>query len=142
MQTAPHISKVRVRYVETDQMGIAHHSNHLVWMEVARVETCRDLGFDYREMEQDGMLLAVAEAHCRYISGARYDDEISIETTITEASRRFVSFEYEMTCEGRRIASGKTRHIFLNKDLRPTRLTDKYAPLFGLAGDQKYAEQD
>jgi acyl-CoA thioester hydrolase len=114
-------------------MGVVYHANFLVGMEVARTDACRAAGFVYKDMEgQDGILLAVTEARCRYLSPARYDDEVAIATTITDASRRFVTFEYEMTCEGRRVATGHTRHIFLGRDLRPVRLPDKYKTLFGI----------
>lgn len=119
-------------------MGVVYYANYLVWMEVARVEYCRFVGFHYREMElEDGVLLAVAESHCRYLSPARFDEEISISTSVPDVNRRFVSFDYEMTCGARKVATGQTRHIFLKRDggnsLRPARLPDKYAVLFGIA---------
>jgi acyl-CoA thioester hydrolase len=128
-----HQTSIRVRYAETDQMGIVYYANYLVWMEVASVDFCRSIGFHYKDMElDDGVLLAVAESHCRYVSPARFDEEISIATNLADASRRFVSFEYEMTCAARRVATGKTRHVFLSRSLRPVRLPDKYAALFGM----------
>ncbi len=79
-----------MRYAETDQMGVAYYANYLVWMEVGRVEYCRSVGFRYRDMEtEDGVLLAVVEAHCRYLHPARYDDEIIIRTWIEKATRRW-----------------------------------------------------
>jgi acyl-CoA thioester hydrolase len=127
-------TRIRVRYAETDQMGVVYHANYLIWMEVARTDLCKSLGFNYKDMEGgDGILLAVTEAHCRYLGAARYDDEVRIMTTICEANRRFVTFDYEMICEGRRIATGQTRHIFLNREMRPTRLPEKYLALFGIA---------
>jgi acyl-CoA thioester hydrolase len=124
---------LRVRYAETDQMGVVYYANYLVWMEVARVDYCRSIGFHYKDMElDDGVLLAVAESHCRYMSPARFDEEISIATSVSDASRRFVSFEYEMTCAGRKVATGSTRHVFLSRSLRPLRLPDKYCALFGI----------
>src|SRR5580698_11309990 len=129
-----HLTSIRVRYAETDQMGIVYYANYLVWMEVARVDYCRAIGFHYKNMElEDGVLLAVAESHCRYVSPARFDEEISISTTVPNVNRRFVSFDYEMTCDGRRVAMGQTRHVFLNRMLRPIRLPDKYAAMFGIA---------
>lgn len=129
-----HHTSIRVRYAETDQMGIVYYANYLVWMEVARVECCRAIGFHYKDMElDDGILLAVAESHCRYVSPARFDEEISIATTIPDVNRRMVTFDYEMTCATRRIATGSTRHVFLGRNLRPVRLPDKYAALFGIA---------
>jgi acyl-CoA thioester hydrolase len=102
-------------------------------MEVARVDFCRAVGFHYKDMElDDGVLLAVAESHCRYVSPARFDQEITIMTTVPDVNRRFVSFNYEMTCEGRKVATGQTRHVFLSRQLRPIRLPDKYAALFGI----------
>jgi acyl-CoA thioester hydrolase len=114
-------------------MGIVYYANYLVWMEVARVDFCRAIGFHYKDMElDDGVLLAVAESHCRYLSPARFDEEITIMTTVPDVNRRLVSFNYEMTCEGRKVATGQTRHIFLSRQLRPMRLPDKYATLFGI----------
>jgi acyl-CoA thioester hydrolase len=133
-ETVPtHSTSIRVRYAETDQMGIVYYANYLVWMEVARVDYCRSVGFHYKDMElDDGVLLAVAESHCRYVSPARFDEEISIATSVPDVNRRFVSFAYEMTRGGRRVAIGQTRHVFLNHALRPVRLPDKYAILFGI----------
>lgn len=125
-----HLSRIRVRYAETDQMGVVYHANYLVWMEVARVELLSAVGFRYRDMEKEGFLLAVAEAHCRYLSPARFDDEVEVHTTITEANPRFVSFDYELVCCGRRAASAHTRHIVLDLEFRPTRLPKKYLDRF------------
>jgi len=123
-----------VRYAETDQMGIAHHKNYYVWMEVARVDLCQAQGFRYRDLERDhGVLLAVVESQCRYASSARFDDEVVIETRISDANTRMVRFSYEMSVDGHAIASGETRHIFLNRELKPTRVPASYRALFGLA---------
>jgi len=114
-------------------MGVAYHANYLVWMEVARTDLCRELGLNYRDLEMEGgILLAVTEAHCRYVSAARYDEEIAVRATLGEVNRRFMTFEYELTCGARRIATGQTKHIFLTRELRPTRLPDRYAPVFGI----------
>jgi acyl-CoA thioester hydrolase len=128
-----HTTYVRVRYAETDQMGVVYHANYLVWMEVARTALCAEIGFRYRDLETDGVLLAVTEAHCRYLSAARYDDEVAVTAILADANRRFVTFDYELTCDGRRVATGQTKHICLNKQLGPTRLLDKYAALLGIA---------
>ncbi len=111
-------------------MGVVYHANYLVWMEVARVEFLTAAGFRYRDMEKEGFMLAVAEAHCRYLSPARFDDEVEIRTTITEANARFVGFDYELVCGGRRAASARTRHIVLDLEFRPTRLPEKYLERF------------
>ena len=123
----------RVRYAETDQMGVAYYANYFVWMELGRVEYCRAIGIRYRDMEeQDNVLLAVVDAQCRYRRPARYDDEVTIRTSIGAASRRGVEFRYEMFVCGEAIASGHTRHIFLNRDFRPTSLPEKYHAAFGI----------
>ena len=130
-----HQTRVRVRYAETDQMGVVYYANYLVWMEVARVEFCKALGFRYKDMElDDGVLLAVVEAHCRYQYPARFDDEVIVETNIAEANSRIVSFGYEMRlAEGnRKLATGSTRHLFCNREMQPVRLPAKYRAMFGI----------
>jgi acyl-CoA thioester hydrolase len=126
-------TRVRVRYAETDRMGVVYYANYLVWMEVGRADYCRTLGFRYRDMEElDGVLLAVVEANCRYLFPARYDDEVVIRTRIEEASNRIVRFQYEMRTD-RLLASGYTKHIFVGRDMRRVRLPEKYYELFGMA---------
>jgi len=128
-------ARLRVRYAETDQMGIVYYANYLVWMEVGRVEFCRAAGIRYRDMEMDdGILLAVVEASCRYVSPALYDDEVVVRTWIEEARPRMIRFGYEMTeaSDGRRLATGETKHIFCGRDRKPRRLPEKYWPAFGM----------
>ena len=128
-------TRLRVRYAETDQMGVVYYANYLVWMEVGRVELCKALGFNYGDMERDdGVLLAVAEACCRYLSPARFDDEVIVKTWIEEANTRMATFAYEMRlAEGdRKLATGHTRHIFVNREMRRARLPEKYHAMFGL----------
>jgi acyl-CoA thioester hydrolase len=128
-------TRLRVRYAETDQMGVVYYANYLVWMEVGRVELCKALGFDYGDMERDdGVLLAVAEACCRYLSPARFDDEVIVKSWIEEANARMATFAYEMRlAEGdRKLATGHTRHIFVNREMRRARLPEKYHAMFGL----------
>ena len=125
----------RVRYAETDQMGVVYHSNYLVYFEMGRTDLCRMNGIRYRDMEdQDGVLLTVAEVECRYISAARYDEELVVRSCIAEANPRMVIFEYEIRSleSGDRIARGRTKHIFCNRALRPTRVPAKYYDLFGI----------
>ena len=129
-------TRIRVRYAETDQMGVVYYANYLVWMEVGRAELCRACGFNYQDMErEDGILLAVAEAQCRYSAPARYDDEVTVRTWIEEAGTRMVRFGYEMrvAADGRKLATGFTKHIFVTRDLRPARLPEKYRRMFGLS---------
>jgi acyl-CoA thioester hydrolase len=130
-----HEARLRVRYAETDQMGVVYYSNYLVWMEVGRVELCKAIGFNYRDMErEDKVCLAVAEARCRYVSPARFDDEVIVKTWIEQASTRMVTFGYEMRRAGddRLLARGETKHVLCDTTLRPARLPKKYYPLFGL----------
>jgi len=128
-------TRIRVRYAETDQMGVVYYANYLVWMEVGRVELCKASGFNYRDMERDdGVLMAVAEANCRYSAAARFDDEVIVRTWIESANPRTVTFAYEMRSaeDGRKLASGHTRHLLVDREFRRTRLPEKYFKMFGL----------
>ena len=128
-------TRIRVRYAETDQMGVVYYANYLVWMEVGRVELCKACGFNYRDMErEDGVLMAVAEAHCRYASAARFDDEVIVRSWVEDANSRLVTFGYEMSAaeDGRKLASGYTRHVLVDREFRRTRLPEKYFRLFGI----------
>jgi acyl-CoA thioester hydrolase len=130
-----HETRLRVRYSETDKMGVVYYANYLIWMEVGRAEYCRTAGIRYRDMEvDDGILLAVVEAHCRYLRPARYDDEIVVKTWIANASRRAVEFGYQIcdASSGRPLAAGGTKHVFLGADMKPVKLPDKYRALFGI----------
>jgi acyl-CoA thioester hydrolase len=130
-----HETRFRVRYAETDQMGVVYYANYLVWMELGRAEYCRSAGIRYRDMEaNDGILLAVVEARCRYLYPARYDEEIAVKTWVAKANQRIVEFHYEIRDaeSGRRLASGATKHMFLGAGMRPVKLPEKYLPLFGI----------
>jgi acyl-CoA thioester hydrolase len=126
--------RFRVRYAETDQMGVVYHANYLVWMEMGRVELCRALGVRYRDMEQEGILLTVAEAKCRYRAPARYDEEIVVQPRVVRATTRLIEFGYEISSAERRaaLASGSTTHVVCGRDLRPRRLPQKYWAAFGI----------
>ena len=132
--TAVAETRLRARYAETDQMGVVYYANYLVWMEVGRVELCKKLGFDYRDMERDGILMAVAEANCRYHSAARFDDEVVVRTWVEDANVRVIKFAYEMRAAGddRKLASGFTRHLLVDRQFQRIRLPEKYFPMFGL----------
>jgi acyl-CoA thioester hydrolase len=128
-------TRLRVRYAETDRMGVVYYANYLVWMEVGRVELCKSLGFNYRDMEdQDGTLLAVAESYCRYRAPAHFDDEVIVKTWIEDAHPRLAVFAYEMRLaeSGKVLATGHTRHVFVNREMERTRLPQKYHAMFGL----------
>ena len=132
-----HETRFRVRYSETDQMGVVYYANYLVWMELGRAEYCRAAGIRYKEMEaNDGILLAVVDAHCRSRQPARYDEEIAVKTWVTRANRRMIEFAYEMreAQTNRELATGDTRHVFLGPDLKPVKLPEKYWACFGIPG--------
>ncbi len=129
-----HQTHLRVRYAETDQMGVVYYANYLVWMEVGRVELVRALGFHYKDLEQtEGLYLSVVEANCRYLYPARYDQEIVVETTVVKAGSRMVEFTYRIRSiqPERLLAEGFTRHIWLNRDWKPTSLPAKYRAALG-----------
>lgn len=112
-------TRVRVRYKETDQMGIAHHANYAVWFEVARTDLCRNAGFSYREIEQRGMILVVTEIGCSYRAPYRYDDVVVIDTAISRAASRSLTFQYRLSRDsGNLCAEGFSRHIWLDEKTR------------------------
>lgn len=111
-------SRVRVRYSETDQMGIVYHANYLVWFEVGRSELFRELDLPYTQFEEQGLGLAVIEASCRYRKPSRYDDDLVIITELDHISSRSARFSYQVYREETLLADGKTVHVFLNKEGR------------------------
>ena len=126
-------ARVRVRYAETDQMGVVYHANYLIWFEVGRVELMRSLGFDYRRLEaEQGCLIAVAEATARYKAPARYDDELGIRTRLVEARSSLVKFGYEVVRlrDAAVLCTGATTHVVVGRDLRKRRLPDEYLEAF------------
>ena len=109
-----HDVTIRVRYAETDQMGVVYHSNYLIWFEVGRVELMRALGFDYKLMEiQDDTFIVVADVHCRYHHPARYDELLTVRTRILEAKNRTLKFGYELLrlSDQKLLAAGHTVHV-------------------------------
>ncbi len=132
-----HETRLRVRYAETDQMGVVYYANYLVWMEIGRAEYFRAMGARYKDMESaDGIRLAVVEAHCRYLHPARYDEDIAVETKLARANRRMVEFDYRMcdAATGRELATGSTKHIFLDSNMKPVKLPEKYRSFFKIPG--------
>jgi acyl-CoA thioester hydrolase len=125
-------SALRVRYAETDKMGIVYYSNYLVWFEIGRTDWLRQTGWTYREMEADGIQLPVIEAHCEYRQGARYDDDVEIRTTAKKISPVRVQFDYEAirSADGARLATGHTVHATVDRDGRPVRMPDRVRDLF------------
>ena len=117
-------SVIRVRYADTDQMGVVYYANYLVWFEVGRTDWLRDCGWTYRAMESEGFSLPVIEAHCEYKSSARYDDEIAVTTRARMVSPVRLAFDYDLERRGDSvgIAAGYTVHASLDRSGRPVRL--------------------
>jgi acyl-CoA thioester hydrolase len=122
--TVTSLSTVRVRYAETDRMGVVYYANYFVWFEVARADLLRTRGWTYREMEETGVQLPVIEAQCDYRRPARYDDEIEVRTEGRVTSPVRMEFTYEVSVKGQPelAASGRTVHAALGRDGRPCRL--------------------
>src|SRR5690348_4447136 len=130
------LSRIRVRYAETDQMGVVYHSNYFIWFEVGRVDLLRELGFTYRQMEQeDGCYIAVVDARCRFKAPARYDDEIVIRTRLKNVRESLVHFAYQAVRErdGALLAEGETMHIVTDSAMRRRELPAKYMAAFKAA---------
>ena len=124
-----HETAIRVRYAETDRMGVVYHANYLIWFEIGRTEFCRARGFAYKDMEEnDRAYLVVAESYCRYKAPAYYDDELLIRTHITELRRRSVRFGYELVrlSDGVTIAEGETGHVVTDPKGRVISMPDEY----------------
>jgi len=125
-------STVRVRYAETDAMGVAYHSNYLIWFEIGRTDLLRTLGWSYREMEASGVSLPVVEVSCHYRRPARYDDELEIRTVgqVTSGVRMEFTYEVSVRGEDRPIATGRTRHAAVGQNGRPCRLPERITEVF------------
>ena len=129
-------TRLRVRYAETDQMGIVYHSNHFIWFEVGRVELLRQLGFTYKEMErEDGCHIAVVDARCRYKAPARYDEEIIVRTHLKNIRESLIHFAYELLRaeDGTLLAEGETTHIVIDHEMKVTPMPQKYLAAFRAA---------
>ena len=126
-------TRLRVRYAETDQMGVAYHSNHLIWFEVGRVELMRQMGFSYRDMERDeDRFIAVAELKCRYRAPARYDEEVVVRTRLKHVRKSVIVFSYELVRAegGELLAEGETAHVVTDSEMRVAPLPEKYFKAF------------
>lgn len=122
-------TEIKVRYAETDQMGVVYHSNYLVWFEVARTEYMISKGVNYRVMEEDGVYLPVIEANCRYKRPAKYMDILDIKTKLSLEGRR-LTFNYEIFKEDTKITEGYTIHTFINIEGRAINLDRVYPELY------------
>jgi acyl-CoA thioester hydrolase len=130
-------SRIRVRYAETDQMGVVYHANYLVWFEVGRVDFIRDMGLDYKAMEkEDNAMIAVIEASARYKAPARYDDEILVRTSLAGVRGTIVRFRYAVlrAASGEKdeqlLCEGETTHIVVNSEMKKREMPQLYADRF------------
>jgi acyl-CoA thioester hydrolase len=126
-------ARVRVRYAETDQMGVVYHSNYLVWFEIGRVELIRSMGLDYKRMEaEEGCGIAVVDVHVRYRAPARYDDELVVRTTLLAARGAVIRFGYKIlrVADGVLLCEGETVHVVVDKGMKKRSLPPKYAERF------------
>jgi acyl-CoA thioester hydrolase len=126
-------TRMRARYAETDQMGVVYHANYFVWFEVGRVELLRQLGFSYRDMEQnDGCGIAVIDARCRYKAPVRFDDEVVVRTHLKYIRKSVMQFEYELVRadDGTLLAEGDTTHMVVGREMKKVPLPEKYVRAF------------
>ncbi len=126
-------TRLRVRYAETDQMGVVYHANYLVWFEVGRVEYIRQMGLDYRLMEtEENAMIAVVEATARYKAPARYDDELIVRTTLAGVRGSIVRFRYAVVraSDELLLCEGETVHLVVDRDMKRRELPEKYAKQF------------
>jgi acyl-CoA thioester hydrolase len=125
--------RLRVRYAETDQMGVVYHANYFIWLEVGRVELLRQLGFSYRDMEQnDQCFIAVVDARCRYKAPARYDDEVIVRTRLKNVRESLMHFGYELVraTDALVLAEGETTHIVTDGEMKVRAIPEKYMKVF------------
>ena len=137
MQTNEHYdTTVRVRYAETDQMGVVYHANYLIWFEVGRVELMRARGIEYKRMEiEDDCHIVVADVRCRYHAPARYDEVLRVRTRIAESLNRTIRFFYEVfrDTDQELLAVGETLHVICGSNGKPKLLPEKYRAILGTA---------
>jgi acyl-CoA thioester hydrolase len=128
--------EIRVRYAETDQMGVAHHASYLVWFEAGRTELIRSGGRSYAQIEADGWLLVVVEARCRYLRPARYDEVLTIRTRVGAVGRATLAFEYEVmrNADGDVLARGTTVHAAVDRTGRARRIPEEIRRLLAVPG--------
>ncbi|MFD0870168.1 Acyl-CoA thioester hydrolase YbgC [Chlamydia abortus] len=143
-----HVHSIRVRYEETDQMGVVYHANYLTWFEIGRTEMIRETGFTYRELEANRLLLPLVEASMKFKQPARYDDEVAIYTRMADVTPISIVFESQVRRaeggeaesgrqadvddqpEGELLVSGMTKHIWVNPEWKPVRLDRQFPELY------------
>lgn len=134
MTTHRSISRVRVRYAETDRMGVVYYANYFVWFEVGRTDLLRSAGVSYRDLEVEGLSLPVIEARCKFRQPARYDDDLDVRTEGTLLSPVRVRFDYEVTrpLDNLLLADGHTVHASLDATGKPCRLPGRVRDMLGV----------
>ncbi|GAB6138228.1 acyl-CoA thioesterase [Halanaerobaculum tunisiense] len=135
---AEYTHQLRVRYCETDQMGVVHHANYLHWLEVARTEYLRQQGVSYSQLEEAGVLLPVSEVNCNYHRPAQYDDLITIIVKIKKLKRVTITFEYQVYNEEELLVTATTVHPFVNHDFKPVSLRQEHPQLW----EQIFSEEE
>lgn len=124
---------LRVRYQETDQMGVVYHTNYLVWFEIGRTEWLRQqTGVAYHELEKMGLLLPVLDIHARYHHPAKYDDELSVETSLSAVRSSMIQFAYAVCKKGENkpLVTGETKHMWVDRDWKPVRFQQSHPELY------------
>jgi len=123
-KNAVSITDIRVPYADTDQMGMVYYANYFVYFERGRTEWLRAKGMEYQILEDKGIYLPVVESSCRYRSPAKYDDILTVMTKVSETGPCSLEFSYEIKCDGRLVAEGKTKHPFVTKLMKPIRMPE------------------
>ena len=134
-------ARVRVRYAETDQMGVVYHANYLVWFEVGRVELMRQRGLDYKRLEiEEDCWIAVVEATARYKAPARYDDELIVKTRVLSVRGPIIRFGYKVVRieDGLLLCEGETVHVVIGRDMKRRRIPKKYADILTAAASHTH----
>jgi len=126
-------ARIRVRYAETDQMGVVYHANYVVWFEVGRVELLRSIGLPYKQLEEEGILIAVAEVNARYKRPARYDDEIAVRTTVKQVRGSIIRIGYQVVrvADEELLCEGETVHVVIDREFKRASLPEAYAARMG-----------
>ena len=133
-------ASIKVRYAETDQMGVVYHSNYLIWFEIGRVELLRQIGFSYLELERSQYHLPVVEVRCRYKAPALYDETVIIRTHVSQLRPSLIQFTYQAVraSDGTLLAEGETTHIVVGAEKKKTQLPAKYLePLRRAMGESR-----
>jgi len=124
-------AEIRVRYQETDNMGVVYYGNYFTWFEVARTEYLRAAGLTYRDLEEKGFYLMVAATSCRYKSPARYDDLVTVRTWVSDCKNSSLTFEYSLFAGGKEIATGDSVHVFTSQSGKPVRIPEEVRAVCG-----------